>query len=156
MLSNQWILMIKWLILLLFLIIIAIKEIREYRISNKILLLACYTRVIIFIIELFTRKIDFNILYTKCIAVCIILFSGIIINIITHNGIGFGDVKLFLVVAIYVDIESIVDIIINSIFIMGIITILLLIMRKKGRKDIVPFAPSILLAVIVRGICCYI
>ena len=36
MLSNQWILMIKWLILLLFLIIIAIKDIREYRISNKI------------------------------------------------------------------------------------------------------------------------
>lgn len=75
MLSNQWILMIKWLILLLFLIVIAIKDIREYRISNKILLLACYTRVIIFIIELFTRKIDFNILCTKCIAVGIILFS---------------------------------------------------------------------------------
>ena len=93
MLSNQWILMIKWLILLLFLIVIAIKDIREYRIPNRILLLACYIRVIIFIIELFTRKIDFNILYTKCIAVGIILFSGIIINIITHNGIGFGDVK---------------------------------------------------------------
>ena len=48
--------------------------------------------------------------------------------------------------------KCIIEVIFNSIFIMGIITIILLIAKRKRRKDIVPFAPAILIAVLVTGL----
>ena len=155
-LDIQWMTMAKWLILSLFLVVIAIKDIQEYRIPNKVLLLAFYVRIIIFITELLMNKVKVNDFIVKTIVVVAILIAGIIINIVTHNGIGFGDIKLFIIVALYVNINDILGIIINSIFIMGIITIILLVIRRKSRKDIVPFAPAILLAVIVKGVSCYL
>ena len=62
MLEIQWLSMIKWLILLMFLIVIAIKDIKEYRIPNNILLFDLGVRFVIFIIEIFINKIK---LYVK-------------------------------------------------------------------------------------------
>lgn len=152
MLEIQWLPMIKWLVLLVFLTVIAIRDIKEYRISNNILLFALSVRFGIFIIEFFINKIKLETLLLKSISIICIIIAGVIVNIITHNGIGFGDIKLLAMIALYVNISDIIDIIINSIFVMGVITVILLAIRKKGRKDIIPFAPAILIAVILKGV----
>lgn len=152
MLENQWLTMIKWLILLVFLIVITIRDIKEYRIPNNILLFALGVRFVIFIIEIFINKIKLETLLLKSISIICIILAGVIVNILTHNGIGFGDIKLLAMIALYINISDIVDIIINSIFVMGIITVILLVIRKKGRKDMIPFAPAILIAVILKGV----
>ena len=65
MLENQWLTMIKWLILLVFLIVITIRDIKEYRIPNNILLFALGVRFVIFIIEIFINKIKLETLLLK-------------------------------------------------------------------------------------------
>ena len=150
MLSIYWINIIKWLVLLIFLVEIAIKDIKEYRIPNNVLLIASGVRCVIYMVELTINKIQLEALLLKTICIICIIVAGVIVNILTHNGIGFGDIKLLAMITLYVNINDIVDIIINSIFVMGVITILLLVIRKKGRKDMIPFAPAILVAVIVK------
>lgn len=152
MLSIYWINIIKWLVLLIFLVEIAIKDIKEYRIPNNVLLIASGVRCVIYMVELTINKIQLEALLLKTICIICIIVAGVIVNILTHNGIGFGDIKLLAMITLYVNINDIVDIIINSIFVMGVITILLLVIRKKGRKDMIPFAPAILVAVIVKGV----
>ena len=144
--------MIKWLVLLVFLTVFAIRDIKEYRISNNILLFALSVRFGIFIIEFFINKIKLETLLLKSISIICIILAGVIVNILTHSGIGFGDIKLLAMIALYINISDIVDIIINSIFVMGAITVILLVIRKKGRKDMIPFAPAILIAVILKGV----
>ena len=152
MLSIYWINIIKWLVLLIFLVEIAIKDIKEYRIPNNVLLIASGGRCVIYMVELTINKIQLEALLLKTICIICIIVAGVIVNILTHNGIGFGDIKLLAMITLYVNINDIVDIILNSIFVMGVITILLLVIRKKGRKDMIPFAPAILVAVIVKGV----
>ena len=149
---RQMYIIIKLVLLILILVIIAIIDIREYRIPNKLLLMAIGIRLLVFIAELIQKNIDAKEISNKVIIITLILFIGVIVNIFTHNGIGFGDIKLLMVVSLFVEYKVIVDIIIGSILIMGLITIVLLLFRKKGRKDIVPFAPTILLSVIVTGV----
>lgn len=152
MLSIYWINIIKWLVLLIFLVEIAIKDIKEYRIPNNVLLIASGVRCVIYMVELAINKIQLEALLLKTICIICIIVAGVIVNILTHNGIGFGDIKLLAMITLYVNINDIVDIILNSIFVMGVITILLLVIRKKDRKDMIPFAPAILVAVIVKGV----
>ena len=152
MLSIYWITIIKWLVLLIFLVEIAIKDIKEYRIPNNVLLIASGVRCVIYMVELAINKIQLEALLLKTICIICIIVAGVIVNILTHNGIGFGDIKLLAMITLYVNINDIVDIILNSIFVMGVITILLLVIRKKDRKDMIPFAPAILVAVIVKGV----
>lgn len=143
---------LKLISIVLILIFIAIKDIREYRIPNKLLILAISIRTIIFIAELIQHRVDIGEIKEKLVVVLLILVIGIITNIITHNGIGLGDIKLLMTVALYIENSKIIEVIFNSIFIMGIIAIILLIAKRKRRKDIVPFAPAILIAVLVTGL----
>ena len=114
MLSIYWINIIKWLVLLIFLVEIAIKDIKEYRIPNNVLLIASGVRCVIYMVELTINKIQLEALLLKTICIICIIVAGVIVNILTHNGIGFGDIKLLAMITLYVNINDIVDIIINS------------------------------------------
>jgi leader peptidase (prepilin peptidase)/N-methyltransferase len=88
----------------------------------------------------------------KIVIALVVFVMGIAVNLITRNSIGLGDIKLFATVALFVDKERICDVIVYSIFVMGIISAIMLITKKKGRKDVVPFAPAILIAVVVTWV----
>ena len=143
---------LKLIILLIILVFIAIKDIKEYRIPNKLLLSAIIIRTILFIGEIIHHKVNIDSILNKIVIVLSVFVIGIILILITRNGIGFGDIKLLMTVSLFINNNRIIDVIIYSIFIMGIIAIIMLITRKKGRKDIVPFAPAILMAVLVTGV----
>ncbi len=138
--------------LITILIIIAIKDIKEYRIPNKLLLIAISIRCILFFVEIIQQKVNIGFVIEKVIIAMVVFVIGTGVNLITRNSIGLGDVKLFATVALYMHNSKICDVIVCSIFVMGIISAIMLITRKKGRKDVVPFAPAILIAVVVTGV----
>jgi leader peptidase (prepilin peptidase)/N-methyltransferase len=138
-------------ILIIILTIIAIKDIKEYRIPNKLLLIAISIRCILFFVEIIQQKV-YIVVLEKIVIALVVFVMGIAVNLITRNSIGLGDIKLFATVALFVDKERICDVIVYSIFVMGIISAIMLITKKKGRKDVVPFAPAILIAVVVTWV----
>lgn len=68
-------------------------------------------------------------------------FIGIII--LTTKGMGWGDAELFFMIGLYLGLKLAVIALILSFIIGSICSILLIISRKKSRKDLIPFGPFI-------------
>ena len=68
------------------------------------------------------------------------------ISILTRGGFGMGDVKLAFFLGLYLSFESWGTLIVGAflaVLIGGVIALALLATRRKGRKDQVPFGPSL-------------
>lgn len=77
------------------------------------------------------------------------LFSGgglFLIVLITHGGMGMGDVKFVTVLGLWLGMAGMVATLLLSFVLGGIIGGFLLVTGQKGRKDAIPFGPVICLA----------
>ena len=76
-------------------------------------------------------------------------FSGLLVlALIARGGFGFGDVKLAFMLGLFLAFRGWEHLLVGiflAFFIGGVIAIALLLTRKKGRKDAVPFGPSLVL-----------
>lgn len=76
-------------------------------------------------------------------------FGGLfVLALIARGGFGFGDVKLALLLGLFLAFRGWQHLLVGvflAFFIGGLIAIALLLTRKKGRKDAVPFGPSLVL-----------
>ena len=74
-------------------------------------------------------------------------FAGwFVISILTRGGFGMGDVKLAFLLGLYLAFESWGTLVVGAflaVLIGGVIALALLATRRKGRKDQVPFGPSL-------------
>jgi len=76
-------------------------------------------------------------------------FSGLfVLALIARGGFGFGDVKLAFMLGLFLAFQGWEHLLVGiflAFFIGGVVAIALLLTRKKGRKDAVPFGPSLVL-----------
>lgn len=128
-----------------------------YKIPNKILKYAVIVRAAELIPEtLIYRKEMAGVLIDMGITLAVLFLICMVCNLIIRGAMGMGDVKLLLVMGLYLG---------SAKFILAILVVLLLAFfaaiyfvasGKKTKKDIMPFAPYILagtyLAVILLGI----
>lgn len=134
----------KYIIILGVLWVIAYIDFKEQIIPNKYLLMAIIIRGIIFIIELIT---DLSGAVTTIIAEglgsLILLSVCILIRFLSRKGLGMGDVKLFAVLPLFLGLVNGVRAFLYAMIIVFIQACFCLITRKKGKKDVLPFAPAI-------------
>jgi leader peptidase (prepilin peptidase)/N-methyltransferase len=75
-------------------------------------------------------------------------FGGLfLLALIARGGFGFGDVKLAFLLGLFMAFRGWEHLIVGvflAFFLGGLAAILLLVTRKKGRKDAVPFGPSLI------------
>ena len=143
---------IKYILLVIMLLIVSITDIKEFRIPNTILGSFILIRGGILIYELSQKTVyKDNVLSSLVMALGIFLI-GIFMKLIIGDGIGFGDIKLLIVVVFYMGATKGVYILYSSIFIMGVIDVIILALRFKTRKDAMPFAPAVLLGTILTGV----
>lgn len=77
------------------------------------------------------------------------LFSGallFLIVLVTHGGMGMGDMKFVTVLGLWLGITNMAETLLLSFVLGGIVGAFLLVTGKKGRKDTIPFGPFICLA----------
>ena len=76
-------------------------------------------------------------------------FGGLfVLALIARGGFGFGDVKLAFMLGLFLAFRGWEHLLVGiflAFFIGGLVAIALLLARKKGRKDAVPFGPSLVL-----------
>ncbi len=65
--------------------------------------------------------------------------------LVMKNSIGMGDIKLFMVMGLYLGLSSMMNALLLSFILMFFFALILLVLRKKGRKDDLPFAPAALI-----------
>ena len=155
--SNTMVHNTKLLVLIAFIVPLAWKDYYEYKIPNKVILVMLSIRVLLMIWELVIMKKDFFVELKDCVLACVLIgLFLILVHIIFKNSIGMGDVKLMMIMALYQGFYGVFSSIFFSMISVCILGVALLIVKKKKRKDALPFAPAVLfgtsISIVLSGI----
>lgn len=131
----------------------AYTDFKEHIISNKLILFGIVAWIIFTIIQLL---IDFQNNYVsvlKNMAFALAVFViGLLLVIVTKGSLGMGDVKLLCIMNLLLYPFGFVMSLLVSLLVSFIYCVVVLISRKKTRKDIIPFAPSLLVGFYLTAI----
>ena len=146
--SISWITEIEYLSMIAVCFPAAWVDASEKRIPNKIIISGLAVQTVIMIIEAVNNSSAFiNSLRSRGIALLlIVVFCGISLLII-RDGIGMGDVKLFLLLALMGGIDLILSTLFFSMIVAFFMGLYELIIKKRGKKAAIPFAPAILIGI---------
>ncbi|MDD3840708.1 MAG: A24 family peptidase [Clostridia bacterium] len=123
---------------------IAIVDYRSYRIPNIFIILGLVYRLIIFFFELiYQSDLVWMSLLSEVIAALALLVAALLCTLGLKNSIGYGDMKLFILMGFLLGLEGIWGAIFLSLIVSFFISAYLLITKRKTRKDAIPFGPAI-------------
>ena len=154
--NSDVIYLAKRVLLVSVLFVAAYYDYASYRIPNKLVLYGFGVRLIILIFELiFARETLSQVLISEGIAFLAMLVLSILSLLITRNGLGMGDIKLFLLMSLLQGVAGVISSLFTSLIVSFFYSLVLLALKKKSRKDFIAFAPCILvgtfLSVIILG-----
>lgn len=142
--DNGVLMSMKRLALLSMMWPIAYIDLKTYRIPNSFIILGLIYRMIILAFELlFDSQYVWITLLSEVIAAVALLLAAVLCTVCMRNGIGFGDMKLFIVMGLMLGLDGIWGAILLSLIVSFVIVVYLLIAKKKTRKDIIPFGPAL-------------
>lgn len=125
---------------------VAYIDFKTYRIPNAFLVLGLGVRTVVLAAELLFR--DDTLIYTllsEGIAAGALFIAAMLCSVCFKGSIGFGDIKLFVVLGLFLGMEGCWSAVFSALVISLIVAIFLLATKKKSRKDAIPFGPAIVL-----------
>ena len=144
--DNGILMSLKRLALLSLLWPIAFIDYKTFRIPNTFIIFGIVCRVIILAFELiFEGQFVWMTLLSEVIAAVALLLAAGLCALCIKNSIGFGDMKLFIVMGLMLSLSGIWSAIFLSLVVSFFISAFLLITKKKTRKDAIPFGPAIVI-----------
>ena len=148
--ENDILFSLKRVVLLSVMWPVAYIDLKTYRIPNVFIIYGLISRGIILVLELlFNRTVILSVLKSEIIASVVVIVSALICTVIIKNSIGFGDIKLFLVMGLMQGIDGVWSSIFLSLIISFFTAIFLLLTKKKSRKDAIPFGPSLVIGTFI-------
>lgn len=142
--------MVKYCLLLGGLVPIAYEDYKEKRIPNRWLLYLIGIRAVLFVVEtcLYPSATISNIIFALGggMASGILLF---IAYVLSRHEIGLGDVKLFIVIGLYLGASVTYFVILMSLIVAAVYSGIKLLRKKMHVKDEIPFGPFILLGTLI-------
>lgn len=112
-------------------------------IPNYLIAFGFAARVVVYIVEFIFAKNVKQTIISDLIGFALGFGVFAIVSVITKQALGFGDAKLFAVIGLTLGSFGTYSVMFTSVFVSAIISIALLIFKKKGRKDSIPFGPCI-------------
>ena len=148
---------LKCVILIVILSVTAVTDFKHHLIPNPVIIAGLVMRLVIALTEVFTMGSSyFSVLKTDLISLAFPVFLFLMGTFVVKNGIGMGDIKLILVMGLFQGFYGVIVSLFLALLGAMVIAIILLITKKKGRKDAIPFGPALLfgafLAIILTGI----
>lgn len=118
-------------------------------IPNYLVLIGLGARVIIYLFEIFLSSEIKQVFISDLIGFAIGFGVFALVSVITKQALGFGDAKLFAVIGLTLGSFGTYSVMFTSVLVSAIVSIVLLIFKKRGRKDSIPFGPCIFLGYIL-------
>lgn len=143
--DNTFLFNLKRVALLSMIWPIAFIDFKSYRIPNEFIILGISYRVVILALELIFSSGVWKNFLTEIIASAALFLASFLCGLFIKNAIGFGDVKLFLVMGLLLGLKGVWSAIFLSLIVSFIISIYVLVTKRKGRKDSIPFGPAIVI-----------
>ncbi|MBR5233170.1 MAG: prepilin peptidase [Clostridia bacterium] len=144
---------LKRVLLVAILFVAAYYDNLEYRIPNKLILCGLGCRAVLLIFEfIFYRDAVIGNLISEGIAVAALVILSVVGLLIIRNGIGMGDIKLFILMALCQGISGVMSSIFTTLICAFFYSVFLILTKKKSRKDFIAFAPCILIGTFISVI----
>lgn len=141
---------IKLLSLIMMMLPIAVVDMRIQKIPNKLLIGALVIRIIIYVAEFICSvNAALSVLIDDLLGAIVIGGFFLLLLLIFKNSIGMGDIKLFAIMGIYQGLWGAINSVFFSLLVSFVISVVLLAIRKKGRKDTISFGPSIFIGTVI-------
>lgn len=132
---------------------IGLIDYKTYKIPNPFIVYGLVCRGLILVAELFFEPdLVLGEFVSELIVAAAVGVAAILCSVCIRNSIGFGDIKLFLVMGLLLGADGTWSAIFVSLIIAFILTLFLLITKKKGKKDVVAFAPSAMIGTYISVI----
>ena len=125
-------------------------DIKYFIIPNKILILFACLRLPLVAVEYFIFADHFWDVEKDCLIAAAGAFVLLaIISLVSRGGIGMGDVKLFTLIAAYMGIYGTLNVLLYGLVSSALVSLAILLSRKKKAKDKIPFAPFIFIGFVI-------
>ena len=125
---------------------IAYIDFHTYRIPNAFVVYGLGVRACVLVFELLFN--DGALVYTlisEGIAAGALFIASMLCAVCMKGSIGFGDIKLFLVMGLFLGMEVCWSAVFSALVISLVVALFLLATKKKSRKDTMPFGPAIVM-----------
>lgn len=140
----------KLLALLAILFVAANVDARHRIIPNVLVLTGLVLRIVFWCVELFTSPETFWGVVKNDLIACFLVVAFFVVGVLlVKGGIGMGDIKLMLVMCLFQGFYGVVSSLFCSLFVAFIYAIIVLLFKKKNKKDSVAFAPAILIGTVL-------
>lgn len=144
---------LKLVTLVLIIYPIAIIDYKKHIVPNIILLFAVALRGVYYIVEFFQDRSELlSTLINDALGAITVMLFFIVCALIFKSSIGMGDIKLFGVMGLYQGMRGVYTSIMFGLIVAFIVSIFLLVLKKRGRKDSMPFVPSIFIGLLLSAI----
>ena len=125
---------------------VALTDYKSYRIPNAFIIFGLVCRVLIFPFELiFSEPGVWQVLLGEVIAAAAMLLAAVLCALLIKNSVGFGDMKLFIVMGLLLGTQGIWSAIFLSLIVSFVVAVILLATKRKTRKDAIPFGPALVI-----------
>ena len=121
----------------------SIIDLKKKIIPNAIILTGLAFRVLIYIYEIINAENLKETVTSDLIGFAIGFGILAVVSFVTKQGIGFGDAKLFGIIGLVGGSFCTYSTLFISLIISALVSVILLITGKKGKKDTIPFGPCI-------------
>lgn len=118
-------------------------------IPNYLVLIGLGARAVIYVLEIFISSNLKDVILSDLIGFALGFGVFALVSVITKQALGFGDAKLFAVVGLTLGSFGTYSVMFTSVLVSAVISIFLLIFKKRGRKDSIPFGPCIFIGYIL-------
>ncbi len=124
-------------------------DFRAGKIPNQLLAASAAVRLLLYIPEfiLFGRS-ELTELKSDLLGAAVIAGFFLLMLLVFRNSIGMGDIKLFAVMGFYEGISGVLNSMFWSLAVCFVIAAALLVTKKKGRRDTIPFGPCALVGTV--------
>lgn len=135
---------IKVMVLLSIMAVVLVTDFYSFRIPNTFIIYGLVARVLILAYEFIkTSDILGIVIKNEIIGALALLFCGILCNVVIKNSLGYGDIKLFILMGLFLGLSNVWNAMIVSLIISFFVSVYVLLVKKMKKNDIIPFAPSI-------------
>lgn len=143
--NSPWV-NVKRMVLLAVIWPLAYIDFKTLRIPNLFIIFGLVCRGLILVAELLLGNPYIWVsLISELIAAGALLLAAVLCVLCVKNGIGFGDMKLFIIMGLMLGLEGIWGAIFVALIVSFFIAVFALVTKKRTRKDAIPFGPALVL-----------
>lgn len=144
--DNTFLFTLKRVIMLALLWPVAYTDFTACRIPNLFIEAGLAARVAVFAAEFFLeRDVLLSCLLSELVAAVVLFLVAALCTVMIKNSIGGGDLKLFVVMGLFLGLQGVWGAMFLSLIVSFIAAVALLATRRKSRKDAIPFGPALAL-----------